>query len=531
MGMDIADPLVSPRTGAIMSKPAPNTPEETGDALPAHIFRQAVEQSALAISITDERANILYTNPSFQRTTGYERQELVGNNESILSYRVTPKLVYETMWAQIQRQRPWNGLLVNKRRDGSRYLADITITPVVNEDGITSHYLGMHRDVTEVHRLERQVQNQKTLIESVVDAAQVAIVLLDEKERVLLDNQEYKKLIGDLGKEPAVKLLAALREQMGDAFAQAYDKHRNIAAREVCVELPKRAARWFSCAVSWFEEQDVGADAFYEPLRRHYLLLTIQDISELKRQQEALRINSLRALLSEQERIQGLRETLAGAVFQLEGPLNMLSAVANILERRRDSGGELPAANALEEAMRKSREALETLRACIPDQSNEAMRTIDLNEVLVDVLKLATANLLSAGIVVEWSPSVQPATLSAHQAQLTNLFKHLVANAIEAMNERRGGPRELRIACKSGSDHFEVFVEDTGPGIADDLRFTVFQPFFTTKGAAKQHLGLGLSMAQEVAMRHGGTIDIDPSYRTGCRVRVQLPFMSGGNHV
>jgi len=505
-------------------------PPVTADGVPEHIFRQAVEQSALAISITDAHANILYTNPTFQRTSGYGQQELLGRNESILSYRVTPKLVYETMWAQIKRQRPWNGLLVNKRKDDSRYLADLTISPVVDENGNTTHYLGMHRDVTEMHRLERQVQNQKTLIESVVDATQVAIVLLDEQERVLLDNQEYKKLIGDFGKEPAVKLLAALRAQMGDAFAKASDKHRNIAAREVCIELPNRAARWFSCAVSWFEEQDAGADAFYEPLRRHYLLLTIQDISELKRQQEALRINSLRALLSEQERIQGLRETLAGAVYQLEGPLNMLSAVTHMLERRREPGSELPAATALEEAVRKSREALETLRACIPDQAADATQSVNLNEILSDVLKLSTASLLGAGIVVEWQAAENSATLPAHPAQLSNLFKQLIANAVEAINEQRGSRRELRIACFTRPDCIEVFVEDSGPGIAEELRHKVFQPFFTTKGAARQHLGLGLAMAQETVTRHGGTIDIDPDFRNGCRVRIQLPRAAGEHH-
>jgi nitrogen fixation negative regulator NifL len=500
------------------------------DNVPPHLFHQAVEQAALAISITDARANILYANAAFQRITGYGPDEIIGHNESILSYHVTPKLVYETLWAQIQRQRPWNGLLVNKRKDGNRYLADVTITPVVGEEGLTTHYLGMHRDVTEVHRLERQVQNQKTLIESVVDAAQVAIVLLDEQERVVLDNQEYKKLIGDLGKEPAVKLLAALRAQMGDVFANAYAKHRNIAAREVCIEIPNRPSRWFSCAISWFEEHDVGADAFYEPAHRHYLLLTIQDISEIKRQQEALRINSLHALLSEQERIQGLRETLAGAVYQLEGPLNMLSAAAKMMERKRE-GNDLPAASALEEAIGQSREVLETLRACIPDQTIEAMQPVNLNEVLVDVLKLTTGSLLGAGIVVEWTPSGDTSVVSGNPGQLTNLFKQLVTNAVEAVNDRRGGQRELRINCNSRADHIEVFVEDSGPGIPDDLRYKIFQPFFTTKGAARQHLGLGLAMAQEVVTRHGGTIDIDPTYHTGCRVRVQLPFVSGANHV
>lgn len=498
------------------------------EALPPHLFRQAVEQSALAISITDAKANILYANSAFARITGYSQDEVIGHNESILSYRVTPKLVYETLWAQIHRQRPWNGLLVNKRKDGSRYLADVTITPVVNEDGETTHFLGMHRDVTEVHRLERQVQNQKTLIESVVDAAQVAIVLLDEKERVLLDNQEYKKLISDLGKEPALRLLAALKEQLGDTFSKACDKHRNITAREVSIALPGKPLRWFSCALSWFEEHDVGADAFYEPTRRHYLLLTIQDISEIKRQQEALRINSLNALLSEQERIQSLRETLAGAVYQLEGPLNMLSAVSSMMERRRDC--DFAASGALEEAMRSSREALEKLRACIPCQGSEAMQPVDINEVLADVLKLTTPALLSSGVVVEWSPARAQSTVSGIPAQLTSLFKQLVNNAIEAMNERRGGVRELRIACTPRTGHIEVFVEDSGPGITDDMRYQVFQPFFTTKGAAKQHLGLGLAMAQEIINRHGGTLDIDPAYHSGCRMRVQLPLIAGGNH-
>jgi nitrogen fixation negative regulator NifL len=525
-----------------MSKEPANPSDSMQDKtelLPPQIFRQVVDQAALAISITDARADIVYANAAFQRATGYEINELLGQNQSLLSYRVTPKLVYETLWAQIQRQRPWNGLLVNKRKDGSRYLADITITPVVGDEGLTTHFLGMHRDVTEVHRLEQQVQNQKTLIESVVDAAQVAIVLLDEKERVLLDNQEYKKLISDLGKEPAVKILAVLREQMGDKFTKAYAKHRNITAHEVCIETPKRPTRWFSCAISWFEEHDVGADAFYEPVRRHYLLLTIQDISELKQQQEALRINSLHALLSEQERIQSLRETLTGAVFQLEGPLNMLSAAANMLERRlnnqaesqvKENTGILPSST-LEDAIQKGREVLETLRACIPEHSSEALQSINLNEVLSDVLKLSTSSLLGSSIVVEWLPSDKPAMVSGYSAQLFNLFKQLISNAIEAVNERRGGRRELRVICSVRTDYIEVIVEDSGPGIAEEFRYKIFQPFFTTKGAARQHLGLGLAMAQEVVIRHNGTIDIDPEYRTGCRVCVQLPFAIESAHV
>jgi len=500
--------------------------------LPQQLFRLAVEQSALAISITDAKANILYANPAFERVTGYSQADVVGHNESLLSYKVTPKLVYETLWAQLKRQRPWNGLLVNRRRDGSRYLADLTITPVVDGDGHTSHYLGMHRDVTEVHRLERQVQNHKAMIESVVDAAQVAICLLDERDHVVLDNQEYKKLIGDIGLEPAATLLTLLRERMGAGFDTARARRTAIPPLEVRVERSGRPSLWFACAVSWFEEQDVSADAFYEPVRRHYLLLTAQDISEIKRQQEAIRLNSLSALLAEQERIQGLRETLAGAIYQLEGPLNTLTAAVRLLERRRDGNGEDSINVAMEAALRDGRAALDTLRACIPKQTVEAIQPLNLNEVLRDVLKMSTPALLAAGVVVEWNPAQELPPVNGGATQIAALFRQLLANAIEAMNERRAADpaneRVVRLSTLPHPDHVEVILEDSGPGIPAEWRYKVFEPFFTTKGAERGHLGMGLSMAQDTVARHGGLIDIDPDTRDGCRVRVQFPRANGG---
>ncbi len=518
--------------------PAPPEPtpqasaQDSGSNVPTHLFRQAVEQAALAISITDARANILYANGAFQRITGYGPEEILGHNESILSYHVTPKIVYETLWAQIKRQRPWNGLLVNKRKDGNRYLADVTITPVVGEEGLTTHYLGMHRDVTEVHRLERQVQNQKTLIESVVDAAQVAIVLLDEQEHVLLDNQEYKKLIGDLGKEPAVRLLAALRAQMGDAFAKAYDKHRNIAAREIFIEISNRpgtlvllcnflvrGTRCWRGRVLRPATQALSA-AHHSGHQR-----TQTPAGSVAHQQPA------RAAIGT-----GTHTRLARNAGRCGVPAGRPAQHAECCRQHDGHAGAKRAATCLPPAQLKKqcKRAAKCWKRCAAAFRTRARKQCSrsiVNEVLADVLKLTTSSLLGAGIVVEWSPSNDSSVVTGHPVQLTNLFKQLVSNAIEAVNERRGGQRELRLSCTSRPDHVEVFVEDSGPGIADDLRYKVFQPFFTTKGAARQHLGLGLAMAQEVVTRHGGTIDIDPGYHTGCRVRVQLPFASGNNHV
>ena len=149
--------LTRPKLSSVKQKPE----------LPPEVYRQAVDQADLAISITDIKANILFANEAFARVTGYSAEEIIGKNESILAAeQQTPPRLYQSMWDDLAAQRPWSGKLLNRKKNGELYLAELTISPVVNSQGNTTHFLGMHRDVTELHRLERMVRNQKVLIES-----------------------------------------------------------------------------------------------------------------------------------------------------------------------------------------------------------------------------------------------------------------------------------------------------------------------------------------------------------------------------
>ena len=119
--------------GAFLAAPPSGMPLELFEAfgrmvqtedgvLPPRVFLEAVEQSPVAISITNTAANILYANSAFERMTGYSSAELIGKNQSILSYKVTPVEVYQDLWAHLTEQKPWNGVLINRRKDGTRYL-------------------------------------------------------------------------------------------------------------------------------------------------------------------------------------------------------------------------------------------------------------------------------------------------------------------------------------------------------------------------------------------------------------------------
>ncbi|MDI6747562.1 MAG: nitrogen fixation negative regulator NifL [Rhodocyclaceae bacterium] len=495
------------------------------DILP-RVFSEAVAQADIAISITDTRANILYVNPAFERVTGFAAAEAVGQNQSLLSARATPSGVYAALWQTIGAGEPWSGRLVNRRKDGSEYLADLLITPVLDAGGKVGNFLGIHRDITALHRLECRVSNQKALIESVVDSAPVAIALLDnqdyKKDCVVLDNHEYKKLMGDLGMtEPASVILDAVRADMGHGLGPAQDGMQAFADREIRIDSHGgKPPRWFSCTGTWVKSIGENADAFFGQRDSIYLLLIAKEITQQRAQQEKVRMAALQATMAEENRISGLRESLSAALFQMEGPLNLLASVVAIQERR---GRHDPTTEALAAALQAGQAALDTLQRAIPERSAETATTANLNELLRDVLDLVTGRLLAAGITVNWRPQAVLPAVQAYPVRLRALFKALIDNAIEALNAKGWRMRELTITTRSLPGSVEIVVEDSGPGIPPDLRLKVFEPFFSSRNGGGHHAGTGLAMAQQVVSDHGGTIEIGASHAGGCRVCVMLP--------
>ncbi len=489
------------------------------------LFEQAVEQADLAISITDVHARIVYANPAFSRATGYSPDEVVGANHSLLSNKSTPNEIYDEMWALISRGVPWSGRLVNRRKDDSKYLADLLITPVVDAAGNTVHYVGIHRDVTVLHRLECEVADQKALIESVVDATPVVMALLDSRDQVVFDNHEYKKLMGDLRMlEPASLILDTVRADMEQGFGLPEEGRHAFSEREIRLE-SRGGPRWFSCSGIWVQRKDSAADSFFSRRKDLYLLLVAKETTRQRVEQEKTRMALLQAMMAEDTRIDGLRETLSAAVFKIEGPINVMASILATFERRSCFA---PADAALKDVLEACKETIDSLRSVIPEPRPESRTSVNINEVMRDVLDLTTARMLACGVSMQWRPQAVMPSVSAYPNRIRTMFKALLDNAIDAMNIKGWNAREVLVTTRGDRDSVEVIIEDSGPGIPEDLRLKVFEPFFSTRKSGGHHLGTGLSSAQQVAAEHEGVIEIDPGTNGGCRVRVVMPAQRKG---
>jgi len=89
------------------------------------------------------------------------------------------------------------------------------------------------------------------------------------------------------------------------------------------------------------------------------------------------------------------------------------------------------------------------------------------------------------------------------------MFKHLIDNAILALNETSETHRLLYLTTRALDTGVEVTIQDNGPGIARDIRFRVFKPFFIGWRNRRGRAGVGLALAQEIVNQHGGCIEVD----------------------
>jgi two-component system NtrC family sensor kinase len=128
------------------------------------MLHTAVEQSPASVVITDRDGAIQYVNAKFCRVTGYTAEEARGLNPRVLKSGRTAPSVYRELWETIARGEIWHGQLCNKRKDGSLYWENVSISPVRDPKGVEiTHYIAVKEDVSERRLLEAQLAQAQKL--------------------------------------------------------------------------------------------------------------------------------------------------------------------------------------------------------------------------------------------------------------------------------------------------------------------------------------------------------------------------------
>jgi two-component system cell cycle sensor histidine kinase/response regulator CckA len=123
----------------------------------------AVEQSADSVVITDAHGAIVYVNPAFERVFGYSSSEVIGRNMRLLKSGKHDRAFYRHLWQTITSDLVWTGRLVDRKKDGSLFTGDVTISPVHNQAGEIVSYVAVKHDVTREVQLEEQFHQSQRM--------------------------------------------------------------------------------------------------------------------------------------------------------------------------------------------------------------------------------------------------------------------------------------------------------------------------------------------------------------------------------
>ncbi|MHC5006831.1 MAG: SpoIIE family protein phosphatase [Planctomycetota bacterium] len=125
----------------------------------------ALKAAVDGIAITDTEGVLVWVNPAFSALTGYSREEVIGQSPRVLKSGVHDAAFYEHMWQAIAAGRVWNGEVINKRKDGSLYTEEMSITPVRDAEGEIVNFVAIKRDITERKRMEEELEKARQRME------------------------------------------------------------------------------------------------------------------------------------------------------------------------------------------------------------------------------------------------------------------------------------------------------------------------------------------------------------------------------
>jgi diguanylate cyclase (GGDEF)-like protein/PAS domain S-box-containing protein len=153
----------------------------------------ALEAAANAIVITDFHGTIQWVNHAFTTLTGYTAEEALGKNPRLLKSGKQPRSFYADLWSTVSSGKVWHGELINRRKDGTTYIEEQTITPLAQNLGEANwtHFVAIKQDITERKQAEEAILLKTALLEAQAETTIDGILAVDESDHIILANKQF----------------------------------------------------------------------------------------------------------------------------------------------------------------------------------------------------------------------------------------------------------------------------------------------------------------------------------------------------
>ena len=489
-------------------------------------FSALLNAAADAIIIIDHNARILNINLAAQRLFQYQPIELEGKNVNTLMPEPY-KTEHDGYLANYLRTGEQKVIGIGRRveakkKDGEVFPMELSVGEYSSDGEIL--FVGIIRDLTEKERVsealkksEQQLSETEQALLVTLENAPIGIITLELDGTVISMNHSAIVLTG-----------YSRSEVVGRNFKSILHKDDLQRIEQHRLELLENKASSFSLNARYLRKNESIAHATLHcslvnpgsPEKKQLLIAQLVDrTDQIKAEQEA---SGFREKLAHVDRVSTMGEMASGIAHEINQPLSAISSYVQACLRRLNSGN--LESEKLQELLEKTDKqaqragtVVQRIRSLIRKHDRIRER-VEINKIVEDTISLVQADTRSRGMLVEVELMPEIREVIVDSVQIQQVILNLVRNAIDATEDVSQIPvkdsgisvGKIRIGTQDSShpDQVEIWVQDFGHGIADELKDKLFESFITSK---KSGTGMGLSISRSIVDAHGGKIRVESS--------------------
>lgn len=472
------------------------------------VLNTALEAAANGVVLVDKQGAILWSNPAFSRMTGYAKEEILGQNPRFLKSSKQEQEFYQTLWRTILAGTVWRGEIINRRKDGSLYSEEQTITPVFDQTGEITNFISIRQDITEHKQAENALIQSEEKYRSLVIATAQIVWQTNVDGEVVEDNPNWRAYTGQskrefLGRGWINALHPADQQRTAEIWAHAVESKTTYDTE---YRIKSHSGEYGHFAVRGVPTIDKDGNI-------SGWIGTCTDITEKKNYENQL---------IQAEKHAAIGRMVGSVTHEINNPLQTIKNCLYLIQQdtESDSANAEPLEMALSETQRLSN-IVGQLRQLYRPQAIQAKQPHDLLEIIEEVHSLITPHLNNSQVIWQTTTGLKSRYINCVRDQMIEVFLNICMNAIEAM-QPAGGILSVNMIRAEDKHQVGIVISDSGLGIKPEILPRIFEPFITTKESG---LGLGLSICYGIIQKHDGQITVESQPGQGTSFSIWLPLV------
>ncbi|MBW8784487.1 MAG: PAS domain S-box protein [Novosphingobium sp.] len=473
--------------------------------------------SQYAIFMLDPLGTISTWNSGAERIYGWTADEVLGRHFAMLSTETNAPEIAADELERARTEGRFTCEAWQVRRDGSEFLANVTITPIVGEGRLHGYAKVIH-DVTDRRASELALEKREQHLQSILDTVPDAMIVIDDKGVVISFSPAAERLFGYSPPEVIGNNVSMLMP------SPDRERHDSYLERYIATGVPHiigigRIVTGLRADGSTFPMKLSVGEAVTPDQR----LFTgfVQDLTE--RKDFEARLEQLKSELIHVSRVSAMGTMASTLAHELNQPLTAIASYGQAAEALLESDTDIDKALLTEIVSEISGQSLRAggivrrLREFV--SRGEVSKTVeDLPKLIGEASALALVGTREKGVTAHFNYGPEATPVLVDRVQIQQVLINLMRNAIEAMQD--SPVRRLTVTTGLVDDTtVQVSVHDTGPGISADAAEHLFEAFNSTKQTG---MGLGLSICRTIVEAHGGRIHAVPHEGGGAEFRFTL---------